>query len=175
MSKPGTAVLELVAVDDLRIDFDVPQAFFARLAPGMEVEARLDMLGASPLSTTVLTAVPASDAQSRTFLLVTRPAAPASALIRGMSARGRICLDAGVLGVAVPRDALLRYPDGRTTVRVVVDDAAAASVRERRVESGSGFDGFIEISAGLDAGTPVVVRGNEGLVEGQRVVIGASE
>jgi len=173
--QPGTAVLELVEVDNLRIDFEVPQAFFPRLSPGMVLDARIDALDAGASTATVLTAVPVSDPQSRTFLLLTRPAAHEGELIPGMSARGRIRLDAGVLGVTIPRDALLRYPDGRTTVWVVARDETGVSVSERRVESGRGFDGLIEISTGLDAGAEVVVRGNEGLVEGQRVVIGASE
>ncbi len=40
---------------------------------------------------------------------------------------------------------------------------------ERRVLTGRTFDGRVEILEGIEAGTPVVLRGNEGLREGQRV------
>jgi multidrug efflux pump subunit AcrA (membrane-fusion protein) len=54
---------------------------------------------------------------------------------------------------------------------VVEGDGSTATVRERRVETGLAFDGRVAISSGLDAGTRVVVEGNESLQQGQQVSI----
>jgi multidrug efflux pump subunit AcrA (membrane-fusion protein) len=71
----------------------------------------------------------------------------------------------------VPRDALIRYPDGRTTVWTAEVDNDRYVVSERLVKIGLGFDGFIEILEGLAEGERVVIRGNESLRQGQQVGI----
>ncbi len=74
-------------------------------------------------------------------------------------------------GEIVPRDALIRYPDGRTTVWVVEVDNDRYTASERLVKTGLGFDGVVEIVQGLAAGERVVIRGNEALQQGQQVRI----
>jgi membrane fusion protein, multidrug efflux system len=81
-------------------------------------------------------------------------------------------LAAGRSGVTVPRDAILRYPDGRVVVWSVAEspDGAAIAV-ENVVNIGLSFGGRIEIRSGLAAGSQVVVRGNEALQPGQAVAV----
>jgi multidrug efflux pump subunit AcrA (membrane-fusion protein) len=88
-----------------------------------------------------------------------------------LSASGVLRLDSGARGVAVPRDALIRYPDGRVTVWIAEADGEQVRVRELRVQTGSGFGGRVAITSGLEAGALVVVRGNESLYEGQTVIL----
>jgi membrane fusion protein (multidrug efflux system) len=72
----------------------------------------------------------------------------------------------------VPRDAMLRYPDGRQVVWVVASgDDGNAIVRERRVETGLIAGGVVEILSGVEAGARVVTHGNETLQDGQTVVV----
>ena len=42
--QPGDSVIELVALDGLRIDFQVPQSAYARIAPSTRLDVRLDAL-----------------------------------------------------------------------------------------------------------------------------------
>ena len=88
-----------------------------------------------------------------------------------MSVRGRLRLDTGRQGVAVSRDAMLRFPDGRITVWVVDGGGETPVVRERIVQVGLEFDGLVEITSGLVEGERVVTRGNETLQDGQAVDI----
>ncbi len=168
----GTAVVELVATDALRVDFQVPQEFFPRVEQGLALDISLDALP-QPLAARVVGVVPVSAGQSRTFTLMTRPEDAGAPIIPGMSARARLHLHAGRAGVTVPRDALLRHPDGRVTLWVVERDGAQVRVGERRIRPGRAFGERIEIVDGLAAGTEIVVRGNEGLAEGQHVRVGA--
>jgi multidrug efflux pump subunit AcrA (membrane-fusion protein) len=72
----------------------------------------------------------------------------------------------------IARDAVIRYPDGRTTVwRVRSGDDGATTVTERQVQLGRTFDGRVHVRSGLEPGARVVVRGNESLREGQRVTV----
>ena len=93
------------------------------------------------------------------------------AISPGMSASAAFSLDTGRTGIAVSRDAILRFPDGRVTVWIVESRDGVTVVRERIVRTGLEFDGYVEVSAGLAEGDRVVTRGNESLQEGQAVKI----
>ena len=91
----------------------------------------------------------------------------------GMSARATVRIGTGREGVVVPRDALIRYPDGRTVVWVATGEGERRRVEERRVSTGLTTGRSIEVREGLEAGTPVVVRGNESLRQDQEVRVSA--
>ena len=77
--------------------------------------------------------------------------------------------------MTVSRDAILRFPDGRTTVWIVDESGELPVVRERIVRTGVEFGNDVEILDGLSGGVRVVTRGNETLREGQTVrVVGGS-
>lgn len=172
---PGDGLMELVETDNLRFDFRVGQDLFATLAPDTPIEITLDALPERSFRGHVSTIVPVKNPSARTFLVrVPATAAETNGRARitpGMSARGRLSIDAGRSGIVVPRDAILRFPDGRITVWVVEMDAELPVVRERSVNTGLEFDSVVEILGGLDDGDMVVVRGNETLQEDQAVTI----
>jgi multidrug efflux pump subunit AcrA (membrane-fusion protein) len=86
-----------------------------------------------------------------------------------MSVRARLTLDTGRRAVVVPRDAMLKFPDGREVVWVVNPGNGDFTVIETPVVTGVVFDGMVEIVSGLPAGAQIVIRGNETLLNGQRV------
>jgi RND family efflux transporter MFP subunit len=166
--EPGTPVAELVATENLRVDFRVPQEVFGQL--GSDSRIRVE-LGGSPgrwFEGDIAATVPVSDATARTFLLRVTLDDAEEIIAPGMSAHGRLAVESGRRGVVLPRDALLRYPDGRVVVWVIGEDG---TVSERLVETGLGFSGQVEIVRGVEAGERVVLQGNEMLREGQSVVV----
>jgi membrane fusion protein (multidrug efflux system) len=166
---PGTAVFELVAMHDFRVDVPVPQDYYARLRQGADVRIEIDALPGELVPATIGALIPVSDPDARTFTLRVLPRRDDIPITPGMSARVLIDLDTGKRDVAVSRDALIRYPDGRVTVWLVKQDGDTVSVTERRVEIGLAFDGRVQVLSGLKEGDRVVVRGNESLREGQTV------
>ncbi|MFP3921564.1 MAG: efflux RND transporter periplasmic adaptor subunit [Dichotomicrobium sp.] len=166
---PGDTVVELVDVDHLRVDAAVPQRHFPELDEDPDVTLRFDALPDREVDAEVVARVPLSDPTARTFTLRLAPSAEGIPLTPGMSARVVIRLDTGERGVVIPRDALMRYPDGRTTVWVTQRDGENVTVEEQQVELGRAFNGRIHVRSGLEAGTRIVVRGNESLQPGQRV------
>jgi RND family efflux transporter MFP subunit len=170
---PGDQVLELIADRNLRIDFQVPQAYFPRLDDRTRIELRLDALPGRRLDATIGEVVPISDPTARSFLVRVYPGEQGLPLTPGMSASGLLRLASATDGVVVSRDALLRHPDGRVTVWVVENDAEPVTVSERLVQTGLAFDGRVVVTEGLDAGVQVVVEGNEALRPGQAVIIRA--
>jgi len=127
------------------------------------------------LSGHIDTIVPVKSPSARTFLVrVLADAVEADRPLEitpGMSARGRLNVDTGRRAIVVPRDALLRFPDGRVTVWVVDTAGELPVVREQSVGTGLEFDEVVEVLSGLTEGDSVVTRGNETLREGQAVTI----
>jgi len=167
--EPGTAVFELVAMHDFRVDVPVPQDYYARLREGAEVEIEVDSLPGEKIPAKIGALIPVSDPDARTFTLRVLPAREDIPITPGMSARVLVNLQTGRRDVSVSRDALIRYPDGRVTVWVLKEAGDTVSVTERRVEIGLAFDGLVQVLSGLKEGERVVVRGNESLREGQAV------
>jgi RND family efflux transporter MFP subunit len=168
--EPGTAVFELVRLDELWLDVRVPQRYWSDLAQGqVEIRAAADVAPDQPLAVEVLARVPVSDPTARTFLLRLAVAAAESNLTPGMSAQVELDLSSKERSTLIPRDALLRYPDGTTTIWVV--DAGSNQAQERQVTVRRLLADQVELADDLPADSRVVVRGNEGLSENEVVRI----
>ena len=172
---PGNGLLELVATENLRFDFQVGQDNFAALSPQTPVDISLDAAPGQLVAGRVDTIVPVKNPNARTFLIrVLAEDSEVSDALRitpGMSVRGQLNVDAGRSGIAVSRDAILRFPDGRITVWVVDTAGDTPVVREQLITVGFEFSGRVEITSGLSVGDLVVVRGNETLQDGQEVTV----
>ncbi|MEM1229153.1 MAG: efflux RND transporter periplasmic adaptor subunit [Pseudomonadota bacterium] len=167
---PGGAVLELVSLEDLYIDMQVAESFLGDIKIGMPMTLTLPgREGRSGIDATVATIVPVTDPTARTFLLRARAKATDAVMLPGMSANASLSLATGNTRVTVPRDAVLRYSDGRTVVWIAEQTDGLERARERRVETGLSFEGQVEILSGIDAGDRVVVAGNEALRDGQPI------
>ena len=166
---PGQAVLGLVSTDALRLDFQVPEDYLGKALADSRVSFTVGAERTTSYAGRVLTTVPVTDPTVRTFLLRVVPAEPVPGMLPGMSVRADLRLGAGETGVSVPRDAVLRYPDGRVVVWVVDDVDGVPTALERVVQPGFRFDGRVEIRSGLQPGEQVVIKGNESLRSGQPV------
>ncbi|KUJ80266.1 HlyD family secretion protein [Microbulbifer flavimaris] len=172
--EPGVALFELVDARRLRADFEVPQRFYGRIGTETPLELQFDASGEQRFPARVLHKVPLSRSGARTFLLRTEITGERTPeLIAGMSVSATLRLGTERSAVVVPRDAVMRYPDGRVTVWVAQSAAwgKTTTVREQSVTTGLGFDGLVEIKQGLEADTIVVTRGNESLRDGQQVTL----
>lgn len=170
----GKAVLTLVAMDKLNIDFQVPQEYYPQMDRESHISITLDTQADRTLSGKIQAIVPVSDPKARTFLVRTKIKS-ATGITPGMSAQGMLRLNTGQAGVVVSRDAIIRYRDGRITVWVVHLDGEIPKVSEQAVKLGHSFNGKVAIVEGLRADAIVVVQGNESLKQGQTVRIHSSE
>jgi RND family efflux transporter MFP subunit len=164
-------VLLLVATERLQLDLRVPQQYFRRVKKGTPVRVSVDALPDQFLDESIERVVPVSDPDARTFIARALIDNSSGLLAPGMSVSAQLSIGTERSAEVVPRDALIRYPDGRTTVWVADVDNDSYTVDERLVKTGLGFDGVIEILRGLTAGERVVIRGNESLQPGQQVRI----
>lgn len=166
----GTPVLELASLSRVRLDVQVPQEYYAALSAEAAVSVQPDASPGLSLPGRIAALVPVGDASARTFLMRVALEDERQRLLPGTSATATIRLAAGDGGaLLVPRDALLRHPDGGHSLFIVERTGGGAVARRRTVSIGRDGGGEIEILSGLSPGEPVVVRGNEVLRDGEAV------
>lgn len=173
----GQGVFELVAMEQLRLDFAVAEDYLTAVKFDASVEFRISALSGQNFSGRVQKIVPVADPGARTFLLRVIAAEEGLPLMPGMSVQAILKIpdqaDGDLLseGLVVPRDAVLRHSDSRRVVWSVEQVDGTWVARENLVKTGPTFEGLVEIREGLSADARVVVRGNEGLQDNQRVRI----
>lgn len=168
----GTAVIELVAIKGARVDVQVPQERLADITADTPVRIHIDARPDAPaLPGRVIARVPVSDPTTRTALVRVEPTDDSAPLLPGKSARVLFRLRSAEPLLAVPRDALVRRPDGTVNVWVATREGDAWTASPRRVDLGRAYGDHVEIRDGLEAGRHVIIRGNETLRDGQSVRI----
>lgn len=164
----GTAVADVVDPSDVWLELQAPQSLWPKLDRLRSSTVRIDALGADALPATLAARVPQSDPGARTFLVRLKLTEPPASITPGMSATASLAIASTDATLLVPRDALIRYPDGTTTV-FVVEDGESTQARQRTVEVTRVDGETAVIASGLNPGEPVVIRGNEVLSDGQSV------
>lgn len=169
--EPGTAAVELVRTDELWLDVRVPQRYWPELGrlENVSVRAWADVAPQRNLDAGVHARVPVNDPTARTFLLRLLVDDDTGAITPGMSAGVELTIRRDETTLRVPRDAILRYPDGTTTVWIV--EGGGNRAREVEVEVRRNVGDRVELVGELPESARVVVRGNEVLSEGETVRI----
>lgn len=169
--RPGDTVVELTAMDELKIDFQVPQSVQAKLTQAADIQIQLSTFPHQTFAGVIDWILPITDTQTRTFTLRAHLKDHTISLAPGISATANLRIQQAQQGITIPRDALIRHPDGRIVVWVINQATETITVTERLVKTGLQFDGSVVISDGLSAGESVVVKGNESLRTNMSVTI----
>lgn len=162
--EPGKSTLDVVSTAAVEVRVEAPIELAGRIQRGDAAEI-VGPSGASPgrVAASIAGVVPALDPISRTSVVRLVPDEPARWLLPGSS----VAVDFRVQqdgGIVVPRDAIVDGVEKRVfevldgTVQPVVVQVLASSESEALV-----------VAEGLQAGDPVVVKGNERLRPGQSV------
>lgn len=167
----GTPVVELVSLDRPRLDVQVPQEFYAKIASGSKVTVKFDSFPDQEIDGKVSAIVPVKDPVARTFLTRIEWTDEKPKVGPGMSGRAVFEFESGDSVVQVPRDAVVRFPDGSTKVWTLEEKDGRLTATSRSVTLGDSLAGAARVLSGLEKGARVVVRGNEGLQEGQEVTV----
>ncbi len=123
---PQSAVLVLVAQDELRLALEIPQQHYSQLIRQSDVVIQVlpDVPGSQPLTATLSRLVPISDSATRTFLAqVDLPGN--DSLVPGMSARAEIILPNSLQSsITLPLAAIKQHPDGGSSVFIAENGVA---------------------------------------------------
>ncbi len=166
---PGSVIAELDAVQPLKLDFTLPEVFYAQIALGDEVDAHSAAWPDMPFPGVIERIGSRIDPITRTFEVRVLLANETLKLRPGMLMS--VSVAAGLHErVVIPESALLQSGD-RSTV-FVVDDGGRAE--RRSIALGRRLPGLIVVEEGVTAGEQVVVKGQMLLRPGSPVTVLAS-
>jgi RND family efflux transporter MFP subunit len=170
MAAPGTPLLKVENPNKLELEISVPEENLRFVRVGQSVKVQFDAVNQS-LNATIQQIVPASNAQSRSFL-VKIPLNNSGKLISGMF--GRIALPIGATKetLLIPTTALIQRGQlqGVYVVETAGEKSIAPSIAMMRwVKTGKTQDGQVEIVSGLKAGDRIVTSNIAQLSDGQAV------
>ena len=163
--RTGQALLEVVALDPIEVEFSVAERDSARVAAGQPVTVTVEPYPNEKFVGAVSAVSPVIDPRTRTMRVKARIPNSDGRLRPGLFARTDLGVAKRTGVVLVPAEAVLQRADGEVLFTVGPDDRAKRVV----VKTGLQRDGRIEIVEGLPADAQVVVAGQSGLVEGAAV------
>jgi len=162
----GTDIARLEKIDELKLDFRVPEAFVGRLKPGQSVRVQLDAYGEQSFPGKVYAIEPSVDESTRTVLVRARIPNPERKLRPGMFARVWAQLAVREKALWVPEQAIVPRGQDSFVFRV-----AEGKVELVKVHTGVRKVGEVEILRGLAAGDQVVTEGTQRLGPGSAVTV----
>lgn len=171
---PGTVYATLQDLDNMRVDFSVPEQQIRLVAIGMPVTLTTEV-GATTLKGQITAIEPRIDPNSRLVNIRAEFANPPEGGVNpGQFLRVRVELPAEDNVIALPQTVLSStlYGDSVYVVHTEGEgDKAESKVEQVFVKAGRRSLGLVEISEGLKAGDIVVSAGQNRLSGGARVTI----
>lgn len=165
---PGQKLFELVSLDPVEVEFDVPEADAGRIRRDLVAKVAVSPFPGEAFEGVVTVVSPTIDTRTRTLRARAQIPNPDGRLRPGLFAR----VDLGVARrdgvITVPEEAVLQRSEGAVVFRVAGDRA------ERRVVAlGAVHGGRAEVREGLAPGDRVIRRGHADLPDG--AVVAAAE
>ena len=162
--QPQTPIMRIVRLQPLKLTADVPEKFAPWIETGRPISVHVDAFPDQTFDGKVVRISPSVDLKSRAFAIEGEVPNPDGRLKPGTFARVQITTDHVDRAVTIPASAVQsRYG----TNRVFVVQNGALSGRE--VVLGDRLGDRVEVSKGLDAGTPLVASDVEQLADGMKV------
>jgi membrane fusion protein (multidrug efflux system) len=152
---PGQALVNLVRLDPMEVDFSLPESQLGQVSVGQPVSVSVDAFAGETFTGEVAAIEPVIDIASRSAKLRARIANPGYRLRPGQFARVTIGTgDAAGTALMIPEQALMQEGDVRF-VYVVRDGKAVRT----EITTGQRVPGRIEVVQGLAAGDQVISAG----------------
>lgn len=163
-ARGGDALLVLMRVDPLKLQFELPERYASRVPTGLEITATVAAFPGRTFIGTVRTVFPAVAVQSRAVKVEALVPNPRYELKPGFFASVRAPLASLPGSLTVPRGALVRR-EGTENVFVVRGGRAELV----RIQTGAETADLVEVVAGLHETDDVIVAGTETLQPGDVV------
>jgi len=168
--KEGADMVNLEAIDPLKVDFRVPEVYLTQLHVGQTLQLTLDAMPGRTYEGKVLAINPLLDAAGRSVVIRAQVKNQDAALRPGMFARVRLFTRDVQEALVVPEQAIVPQGDEWFVYRVVDGRAQRA-----KVDIGQRRDGRAEIVKGLGDGDLVVTAGQLKLRDGVPVQIAETQ
>lgn len=162
----GTTVVNLEKIDELKVDFSLPEIHLADIRPGQEIEVRVDALPGQAFSGTIYAIDPMVDVNGRSLTIRARvpnadgelrPGLFARILVKGLSERKV---------VVIPESAVV--PRGGENFVYRIENG---KVVETRVQLGHRGNAEVQVLEGLESDAAIVTAGQLKVRDGTMVTV----
>ncbi|MEO8671557.1 MAG: efflux RND transporter periplasmic adaptor subunit [Tahibacter sp.] len=160
----GDALVELVALDALKLDFSLPEVHLGKFQPGQAISLRVDAFGSRRFEGEVYAIAPQVDLATRSVTLRARVPNPDGVLRPGQFGNVELTIGSKPNALLVPEQAL--WPQGAKQYVYLVRDGKAALTE---VTTGLRKPGFVEIVSGVGPNDTVVTAGQMKIGPGAKV------
>ena len=164
--KEGADLVNLEAIDTLKVDFRLPERYLDKLRTGQTVSLGVDALPERSFASTVVAIDPLIEAGNRAVVLRATLDNRERQLRPGMFARVRVTLAERADALVVPEQALMPTAEGNFVLRV--EDGTA---RQVAVRTGARVGTWVEVVEGLAEGEQVITAGQIKVRDGAAVSI----
>ena len=162
----STNLFTIANLNEKIVRLYVPQSEFAKCYKNQTAKVTTDVMAGTKFNGYVKRISPISDPQSGTFKVTIAVKDPQNKLRPGMFVNAELIVDTHENAKLIPKSALI-YENERTYFFIVSQDSS------QKLELKKGFEDAekVEILNDLEAGTQIVVLGQNGLKDGSRVKI----
>lgn len=164
----GQALINLVRLDPMEVDFSVPEVQLGKMAVGQVVSLSVDAYPSEAFSGEIVAIAPTVDAAGHSVSLRARIPNRDLKLRPGLFAQVKIVFGTNPNALMVPEQAI--WPSGEQKMVYRVNDGVAKLVP---VSLGTRIPGFVEVLEGLKAGDEIVTSGQQKLKDGAKVATAA--
>ncbi len=161
----GTPLVNLEKIDQLKVNFSVPEFYLSKLAVGQKIDITADALPGLRFEGTIYAIDPAIDVNGRAVRVKATLANQHEKLRPGLLARITVRGQPRT-AVTIPESALVSR--GEDFLVFKTDNGKA---KETKVLAGRRENGFVEILDGVEVGQQVVIAGQSRLRDGSDVEI----
>ena len=168
--KEGADLVNLEAIDPIKVDFRVPETFMRDVQVGQAVVVALDALPGKTYDGRIIALNPLVDAGGRALVIRAQVRNQDAALRPGMFARVTLITRAEKESLVLPEEALVPQGTEQFVFRVVDGKAVRAAVK-----TGQRRDSKVEILSGVDKGDMVVIAGQIRLRDGVSVRVAGAD
>jgi len=159
--KEGADMVNLEAIDPLKVDFRVPEMYLAQVRVGQPLSINLDAMPGKTFEGRVIAVNPLLDAAGRAVVIRAQVRNADTSLRPGMFARVRLVTKDVQNALVVPEQSLVPLGEEQFVFKVVDGKAVRA-----KVEIGQRRDGKAEVVQGVAAEDTVVTAGQLKLRDG---------
>ncbi|WP_416305277.1 efflux RND transporter periplasmic adaptor subunit [Neptunicella sp. SCSIO 80796] len=168
----GTEVVTLQSIDQLRVNFRVPQQWVNKLKSGYPVEVTQQ---GNTVSGEIIATAAEINSQTRNLHVQAQIDNSLQTLLPGMSVELKVTLPVEQQVLSIPNTAVLYAPYGDTVFVIEPGEKGQPdTVRQQFVKLGNTRGDFVMVEEGLTAGQQVVSAGAFKLFNGMPVVTGAN-
>lgn len=167
---PGAPIVTLDDLSLVRVDFQVPDRYLPVMSEGSTIAARADAWPTEAFRGRIAKLDSRIDATTRAITARAEFPNPGARIKPGMLMRVSIAHGARQ-SLAVP-EAAVQFEGDQAYVFVITPRGQGFAARKQAVQTGTTEGGFVEITAGLQAGDKVIADGLNRVQDGQPVKIG---